>query len=71
MDEKEYEFAIKKLKAQNVLLMAKVKDAWKAGFTASLHRYTWWKDGVQYVGSCGTTLSKALYDLDKETKGGS
>ena len=22
--------------------------------------YAWWKDGTQYVGTCGTTLEKAL-----------
>jgi len=22
--------------------------------------YAWWKDGVQYVGTCGTTLAKAV-----------
>ena len=25
-----------------------------------------WKDGIQYVGSCGTTLKEALDRIDKE-----
>ena len=29
-------------------------------------RFAWWKDGVQYVGSCGTTLKKALEELDRD-----
>jgi len=30
------------------------------GYQDGLCAYAWWKDGVQYVGSCGTTLSAAL-----------
>ena len=31
-------------------------DGIKEGLTA----YAWWKDGLQYVGTCGTTLAEAL-----------
>jgi len=34
--------------------------AWLQGFIAGLHEYAWWKDGTQYVGSCGTTLVDAI-----------
>ena len=37
-----------------------LQQAWLNGFVAGLKEYAWWKDGVQYVGSCGTTLQKAI-----------
>lgn len=30
------------------------------GFIAGLTAFAWWKDGVQYVGTCGTTLKDAI-----------
>jgi hypothetical protein len=27
--------------------------------------YAWWKDGVQYVGSCGTTLKEAIAEINR------
>ena len=30
------------------------------GTKHGIEYYAWWKDGVQYVGSCGTTLKEAL-----------
>lgn len=41
-------------------------DAFRAGFRVALHTWAYWKDGVQYVGSCGTTLKQALIDMDNE-----
>lgn len=35
-------------------------EGWAAGVTA----FAWWKDGVQYVGTCGTTLKDALAEGD-------
>lgn len=35
-------------------------EVWLKGFIAGLKEYAWWKDGVQYVGSCGTTLAEAI-----------
>ncbi len=32
----------------------------RSGYNAGLTAYAWWKEGVQYVGTCGTTLKKAL-----------
>ena len=34
--------------------------AWFDGFTEGLRAYAWWKDGVQYVGTCGNTLIEAI-----------
>ena len=36
------------------------EEQYKEGYEAGLRAYAWWKDGVQYVGSCGTTLDQAL-----------
>ena len=34
--------------------------AFQEGYKAGLTAYAWWKDGVQYVGTSGTTLKEAL-----------
>lgn len=39
---------------------AEGEDEFKRGFRAGLSAYAWWKDGVEYVGTCGTTLKEAL-----------
>ena len=39
-------------------------DAMKAGMT----RFAWWKDGTQYVGTCGTTLAQAKADAEEELR---
>jgi len=31
-----------------------------AGFIAGLTAYAWWNHGIQYVGTCGTTLKRAI-----------
>ena len=31
-------------------------------------RWAWWKDGRQWVGSCGTTLADALHPLENEKR---
>jgi hypothetical protein len=47
-----------------------IKKAYKAGIkfgiAEGLKRFAWWKDGVEYVGTCGTTLKDALKDLEDE-----
>lgn len=35
------------------------------GYKAALRTYAWWKEGVQYVGSCGTTLEQAWSDIER------
>lgn len=51
-------------------LLAAVGDCdWIKGFKAALRSYAWWKDGVQYVGSCGTTLEQALAEVDAKYVG--
>lgn len=40
--------------------LAAADAAKQEAFIAGLREYAWWKDGVQYVGSCGTTLEQAI-----------
>ena len=32
------------------------------GLVQGIMMYAWWKDGVQYVGTTGKTLERAIYD---------
>jgi hypothetical protein len=45
--------AIQELTKTAKLMQAK---AWEEG----VRNWAWWKDGVEYVGTCGTTLKNAL-----------
>jgi hypothetical protein len=36
------------------------------GVLVGLFLYAWWKDGIQYVGTCGTTLREAMNDVIKD-----
>ena len=38
------------------------------GVRLGLMTFAWWKDGVQYVGTCGTTLAEALAVVETEVK---
>lgn len=40
--------------------------AWWNGLRAGVHRYAWWKDGEQYVGSGVYTLGQALARIDAD-----
>lgn len=46
-----------------------VLAAYYDGVREGLRRYAWWKEGVEYVGSCGTTLKTALAHVDAEERG--
>lgn len=58
------------LAARDDLTAAEAKSTaeYKRGFIDGLTEYAWWKDGVQYVGSCGTTLEQAIERI-QGTKG--
>ena len=45
-----------------LLLADEIKALLDQRYEDGLRAFAWWKDGVQYVGSCGTTLEKALED---------
>ena len=36
------------------------------GLRAGVMLFAWWKDGVQYCGTCGTTLQSVLDDIDQQ-----
>jgi hypothetical protein len=41
-------------------------SAYYAGARVATRMWAHWKDGVQFVGSCGTTLAEALDSLDQQ-----
>jgi hypothetical protein len=38
------------------------------GMREGVREYAHWRDGEQYVGTCGTTLAQALERIDSEEK---
>lgn len=40
--------------------------AYYEGVEEGVHRYAYWKDGVQYVGTTGKTLEQAYKDIEAE-----
>ena len=46
-------------------LDAAEQRAYLEGVKCGLAAFAWWKDGTQYVGTCGTTLKQALELADK------
>lgn len=40
------------------------------GYVDALRDYAWWKDGTQYVGTCGTTLAEAIARVAKAAEFG-
>lgn len=47
-------------------MKSRSKEYWE-GVEEGIRRYAWWKNGFEQVGTCGTTLHKALRELDKES----
>lgn len=45
-------------------LLCERDAAYKKGLIDGLTRFAWWKDGVQYVGTSGTTLKQAIKDAE-------
>ena len=41
-------------------------EAFRQGVAEGLRKYAWWKDGIEYVGTCGATLQAALAELERE-----
>ena len=48
--------------------LADLNEAYYNGIREGIAQYAHWKDGVQYVGTTGKTLKKALADIDSEEK---
>ena len=43
-----------------------LNKAYHAGVREGIERFAHWRDGVQYVGTCGTTLKDAIKRIDAE-----
>jgi len=46
-------------------IVANQREAYRQGFADGLATYSWMKDGVTYVGTCGTTLREAKTRLER------
>ena len=42
------------------------KHGYYEGLREGVTLYAWWRDGVQYVGTCGRTLADALAEIDQQ-----
>jgi exonuclease VII small subunit len=40
------------------------EEEYRRGFIDGLKCFAFWKDGVQYIGTCGTTLAEAVEQVD-------
>lgn len=47
-----------------------VPAAQMAAFKHGLRAFAWWKDGTEWVGTCGTTLAAAVEDAEDRAAGG-
>ena len=47
-------------------IQKKLEGAYLLGANDALELYAWWKDGEQFVGSCGTTLKQARETLEND-----
>lgn len=48
--------------------LADLNEAYYNGVREGIEQYAHWKDGEQFVGTCGTTLKLALKRIDNEEK---
>ena len=56
-------------KPQNHTELIKKRDQinhYYEGVMEGLWMFAWWKNGIQYVGSCGTTLEEARAEINLE-----
>lgn len=54
--------------AKNFDVLKDLNKAYYNGIREGIKQFAHWKDGVQYVGTCGTTLKTALTQIDLEEK---
>jgi hypothetical protein len=50
---------------QDQYLQLAQSRAYYEGLRDGVHRYAHWRDGVQYVGTTGSTLAEALEDINR------
>ena len=43
-----------------------VREAHKIGFIEGIKAFAWWRDGIQYVGTCGKTLDEMIAKVEKD-----
>jgi glycerol-3-phosphate dehydrogenase len=53
---------------QDQYLQIAQRKAYFQGLKDGITRFAWWKDGTQYVGTTGKTLTEALDEIDAEEK---
>lgn len=41
-------------------------EIFKEGIKYGFFLYAWWKDGIQYVGSCGTKYKDAVKEIEDQ-----
>lgn len=46
------------------VIRQELRDTYARGMKQGVTMFAWWKDGTQYVGTCGMTLKKALSTID-------
>ncbi len=46
-----------------------LKIAYKNGIIDGIRRYSWWEEGIQYVGTSKKTLENAIREIGKEFEG--
>lgn len=51
--------------------MTPEQEAYKQGFIDGLKCFAWWKDGQEYVGTCGTKLEDAIAVVETQWNYGS
>lgn len=54
------------MEERDKIVEAGIQKAFKEGMIAGVRRFAWWRNGIQYVGACGTTLKKAIEGINKE-----
>ena len=51
------------------MLEYNLKIAYKNGIIEGIKRYSWWEDGILYVGTAKKTLEQAIKEVEKEYEG--
>ena len=51
------------------MLEYNLEIAYKNGLIEGIRRYSWWEDGMQYVGTTKKPLEQAIKEVEKEYEG--
>ncbi len=46
------------------IIVDELNNQRRKGVIEGMTRFAWWKDGVEMVGTCGTTLKKAIEEVE-------